>query len=946
MTGQPGQAGPAGGSFGARRPLTGGDGLDRYDLSAAGDGVHELPYSLKVLLENLLRHEDGTVVTADDIAAVAAWPGDGARREVAFHPARVLLQDFTGVPAIADLAALRDAVEELGGDPAAVRPVIPADLVIDHSVSVDAFGSVEALDINTDLDFHRNAERYRFLRWGQQAFEGLRVVPPGRGICHQVNLEHLATVVTADRAGGVIHPDTVVGTDSHTPMVNGLGVMGWGVGGIEAEAALLGQPSSLLLPDVIGLRLDGELPPGTTATDLVLTITELLRHHGVVGTFVELYGPGVSNVPVENRATIGNMSPEYGSTVTIFPIDGETLRYLRLTGRSESHVDLVERYAKEQGLWFEPQAVPRFTSTVELDLGSVEPSIAGPTRPQDRIPLRRARQGLATALETFAPAVGAGGQDEASALSFPASDPPSGDPPHPDAPDPVEAPAEVPVAAPVAAHGAAPVRVALADGTEVDLDHGAVVIAAITSCTNTSNPSVMLGAGLLAERAVERGLQRQPWVKTSLAPGSRAVTDYLVRAGLMPTLEALGFHLVGYGCTTCIGNSGPLLPEVAAAVRSHGLSVAAVLSGNRNFEGRINPDVRLSYLASPMLVVAYALAGTVDIDLAEDALGTDAWGEPVRLADLWPTDEDIDAARRRAVDPSVFARAYDDIDQGDERWRQLPTPSGSRFPWDPDGSTYVHRPPFLDGLAADPSDLRDVTGARVLALLGDSVTTDHISPAGAIDPTGPAGAWLRGRGVEEDDFNSYGSRRGNHEVMVRGTFANRRLRNLLVPGTEGGVTRHWPTGETTTIHAAAVAYAASDTPLVVLAGKDYGSGSSRDWAAKGTALLGVRAVIAESFERIHRANLIGMGVLPLQFGDGVRLGDLGLAGDETVDITGVAALATGGGLDEVALRIGGAEVAVTVRLDTPLELRQFAAGGILPLVARAMARRGSGPTPT
>jgi aconitate hydratase len=922
-----------------------------------------LPYSLKVLLENLLRHNDGVQVTDDDVAALAQWSGgregaDDDGSEISFLPARVLMQDFTGVPAVVDLAAMRHAVREKGGDPQSLDPLIPADLVIDHSVQVDVFGRPEALARNAELEYERNIERYQFLRWGQQAFNSFSVVPPATGICHQVNLEHLATIV-ATRDGDAF-PDTLVGTDSHTPMVNGLGVVGWGVGGIEAEAALLGQPISMLIPEVVGFRLSGELPEGATATDLVLTVTNMLRAHGVVGRFVEFYGPGVANVPVENRATIGNMSPEYGSTITIFPVDDETLRYLRFTGRPDELVELVEAYTKEQGMWHDPAAEPTFTETLDLDLSSVEPCIAGPARPQDRVPLREAKQRFAVALldslpESARAAAGAapGGEtsvsigrayDDADAASFPASDPPSAiqDGRHPnggldgDAPDARDEPASRP-------HQRVPVHLDASAGldeeVDVELDHGHVAIAAITSCTNTSNPHVMVGAGLLARRAVERGLRRKPWVKTSLAPGSKVVVDYLERAGLLPDLEKLGFGLVGFGCTTCIGNSGPLPPPVAAAANEHGLALVSVLSGNRNFEGRINPDVRMNYLASPPLVVAYALAGTMDVDLTSEPLGTDPAGKPVMLADVWPSDAEVNAVIEDVLASDMFRTAYGEVFDGDDMWRSLPVPPGGDYEWS-DTSTYVRRPPYFDGLPDEPAPLADVEGARALAVLGDSVTTDHISPAGAIHADSPAGRWLIDHGVEPADFNSYGSRRGNHEVMIRGTFANRRIRNRLAPGTEGGVTRHQPSGDQTTIYEAAERYRSEGVHLVVLAGKEYGSGSSRDWAAKGTALLGVRAVIAESFERIHRSNLIGMGVLPLQLTDGATWDSLGVEGTEAFTIRGLAGTdpATLIGA-ELEVDADGTRIPVIARLDTPMEAAYYQHGGILQYVLRQQLAR-------
>jgi aconitate hydratase len=929
----------AGNSFGARGTLAVGD--DRFEVHrlAALDGVGDvsrLPYSLKVLLENLVRRE-GDVVTAEDVEALARWdPAGVSDRELSFAPARILMQDFTGVPAVVDLAAMRDAMADLGADPARVNPLVPAELVIDHSISVDHYGTPDAYVRNGEVEFERNGERYQFLRWGQGAFETLLVVPPNTGICHQVNLEHLARVVVAE--DGRAFPDTLVGTDSHTPMVNGLGVLGWGVGGIEAEAAMLGQPLPMLTPRVVGFRLSGELPEGSTATDLVLRVTELLRAHGVVGAFVEFHGPGVATVPVENRATIGNMSPEYGSTCAIFPIDDDTLRYLRFTGRREEHVALVEAYAKEQGLWHEPEGDgPRYSEELELDLSTVVPSLAGPARPQDRVPLDAAQARYREALDVFLSrrqqALPNGSHDQASALSFPASDPPSdteGMEPSavPDAPPPEPAPA--------ADDRSSPVPVELPDGRRFEVDHGSVVIAAITSCTNTSNPSVMVAAGLLAAKAVERGLTVPPWVKTSLAPGSKVVVDYLDRAGLIPGLEKLGFNLVGFGCTTCIGNSGPLLPEISRAVDEGDLSVVSVLSGNRNFEGRINPDVRMNYLASPPLVVAYALAGSMDVDLYTEPLGHDAGGAPVHLRDIWPSSAEVEAVVGSAVRSDMFRSRYADVLTGDERWRALPVPAGDRFAWDP-GSTYVRRPPYFDGMAPEPGPLTDVAGARALAVLGDSVTTDHISPAGSIRTDSPAGRWLVEHGVEPADFNSYGARRGNHEVMIRGTFANIRLRNLLAPGTEGGVTLHLPDGELLAIYDAALRYRDEGVPLVVLAGKEYGSGSSRDWAAKGTALLGVRAVVAESFERIHRSNLVGMGVLPLQLPEGETHESLGLTGHEELSVTGLAGIPEGEPLPRtLTLRADATEIPVRLRIDTPREAEYFRHGGILPFVLRAL----------
>jgi aconitate hydratase len=888
-------------SFGAEGSLEAGGSTYRIHrleaLERAGLDVAGLPYSLKILLENLVRREDGTDVTAADVEALAR-AGTGARedREIAFAPARILLQDFTGVPTVVDLAGMRDAVEALGGAGHRVNPLVPVDLVIDHSVIADVYGRPDAFERNAELELERNVERYRFLRWGQQAFSNFRVVPPDTGICHQVNLEYLSKVVFTSDAGDA-YPDTLVGTDSHTTMVNGLGVLGWGVGGIEAEAAMLGQPVSMLIPRVVGFKLSGTLPEGTTATDLVLTVTEMLRKHGVVGKFVEFYGPGVANVPVENRATIGNMSPEYGSTVTIFPVDAETLRYLSFTGRSPEQVALVEAYAKEQGLWFDPVAEPRFSERLELDLSTVRPSIAGPSRPQDRVPLDRSKAMFAAALASSL------GSDQAAGTE--------------------REHREVPVT--------------LADGRRFDLDHGHVVIAAITSCTNTSNPSVMVAAGLLARNAVERGLTTRPWVKTSLAPGSRVVMDYYARAGLLPYLEKLGFGLVGFGCTTCIGNSGPLLPEISAAVNDEHLSVVSVLSGNRNFEGRIHQDVRMNYLASPPLVVAYALAGTMDIDLYTEPLGEEAGGQPVFLRDIWPSAEEVARTVSEALQAEMFQRGYADVFHGDERWANLEVPTGNRYAWD-GASTYVRRPPFFDGMGAQPGGVTDVRGARALAVLGDSVTTDHISPAGSIRIESPAGAWLIANGVEPKDFNSYGARRGNAEVMVRGTFANSRIRNRLAPGTEGGVTRHLPSGEEMTIFDASTRYAEEGVPLVVLAGKEYGSGSSRDWAAKGTALLGIRAVLAESFERIHRSNLIGMGVLPLQFAEGQSVASLGLTGEEVFELAGLAGLAPADLLGRrMEVQADGRDLPVLVRIDTLTEAHYFVHGGILHYVARRLA---------
>ena len=934
----------AGNSFGAKAGLDVGDrSLEVFRLDALGSvgDVGGLPFSLKVLLENLLRNEDGSAVTAEDVEAFARWDPAGTEdREIAFSPARVLMQDFTGVPAIVDLAAMRDAMATLGGDPTRINPLAPAELVIDHSVVADIAGRPDAFVRNVELEFERNRERYAFLRWGQEAFADFKVVPPGTGIVHQINCEYLARVVFTNDQGQA-YPDTLVGTDSHTPMVNGLGVLGWGVGGIEAEAAMLGQPISMLMPKVVGFRLSGELPEGSTATDLVLTVTELLRGHGVVGKFVEFYGPGVGNVPVENRATIGNMSPEYGSTCAIFPIDAETLRYLIFTGRPPELVALVEAYAKEQGLWHDPEAEPRYTETVELDLGTVVPSLAGPRRPQDRLALTDARRGFRAALADMAPEPEArpdgDGPDEASAESFPASDPPAamaGTAPHENH-DPKPAGWFEPDPTGASGRASNRVPVALEDGTRFDLDHGHVVIAAITSCTNTSNPSVMLAAGLLARNAVDRGLASKPWVKTSLAPGSKVVMDYYERAGLLPSLEKLGFHLVGFGCTTCIGNSGPLAPEVSQAVTDGDLVVASVLSGNRNFEGRINPDCRMNFLASPPLVVAYALAGTMDIDLLDDPLGHDPDGNPVYLRDLWPSSAEVAELIGRAVQSDMFRKSYGQVFEGDERWNTLEVPTGESFAWD-DASTYVRRPPYFDGMPATPEPVTDIHGARVLAVLGDSVTTDHISPAGVIKRDGPAGDYLTELGVAVKDFNSYGSRRGNHEVMIRGTFANIRLRNRLAPGTEGGFTLHLPDGEQMTIYDAAMRYQADGVPLVILAGKEYGSGSSRDWAAKGPMLLGVRAVLAESYERIHRANLVGMGILPLELPPGETVESLGLTGHETFEITGLEGAGADGFPRELTVRADDQELVCRLRIDTPNEVEYYRNGGILQYVLRQL----------
>ncbi|MET7808982.1 aconitate hydratase [Micromonospora chersina] len=939
-------------TFGAKTQLRVGDASYEIFRIDKVEGHDRLPYSLKILLENLLRTEDGANITADHIQQLGAWdPTADPSVEIQFTPARVLMQDFTGVPCVVDLATMREAVRDLGGDATKVNPLAPAELVIDHSVIADLFGREDAFERNVELEYERNKERYQFLRWGQTAFNEFKVVPPGTGIVHQVNIEYLARTVM--ERNGQAYPDTVVGTDSHTTMVNGLGVLGWGVGGIEAEAAMLGQPVSMLIPRVVGFKLSGEMPAGTTATDLVLTITEMLRKHGVVGKFVEFYGPGVSAVPLANRATIGNMSPEYGSTVAIFPIDAETVRYLELTGRDPQQVALVEAYAKEQGLWHDPEREPEYSERLELDLGTIEPSLAGPKRPQDRVPLGSAKTLFRSALTDYVAAGDLGGADkqikpgvareelprgangpadEASAESFPASDPPANE-----FSDPADEPRDLETAAAGAGGRATnPVRVTGADGVEYELDHGAVVIAAITSCTNTSNPQVMIGAALLARNAVDKGLARKPWVKTTLAPGSKVVMDYYDRAGLTPYLEKLGFNLVGYGCTTCIGNSGPLPEEVSAAVNEGDLAVVSVLSGNRNFEGRINPDVKMNYLASPPLVVAYALAGTMDIDLANEPIGEDSEGNPVFLREIWPNSAEIQDVIASAIGATGFSSAYADVFAGDERWQSLPTPTGDTFSWAGD-STYVRKPPYFEGMAKDPQPVQDIAGARVLAKLGDSVTTDHISPAGSIKADSPAGKYLAEHGVARHEFNSYGSRRGNHEVMIRGTFANIRLRNQLVPGVEGGFTVNHLTGEQTSIYDASMAYQEAGVPLVILAGKEYGSGSSRDWAAKGTMLLGVKAVIAESYERIHRSNLIGMGVLPLQFPVDTTAESLGLTGTETFSISGVTALNDGDTPRTVKVTTDtGVEFDAVVRIDTPGEADYYRHGGILQYVLRRM----------
>ncbi|MFB9659648.1 aconitate hydratase AcnA [Glycomyces mayteni] len=899
-------------SFGARDTLRVGEhDYDIYRIDKV-EGHQRLPYSLKVLLENLLRNEDGADITADHIRALGSWdPNAKPSTEIQFTPARVIMQDFTGVPCVVDLATMREAVRDLGGDPAQINPLAPAEMVIDHSVIVDFFGHPDSFQRNVEREYERNRERYQFLRWGQTAFDEFKVVPPGTGIVHQVNIEHLARVVmTRD---GLAYPDTCVGTDSHTTMENGIGVLGWGVGGIEAEAAMLGQPISMLIPRVVGFKLSGDLPPGTTATDLVLTITEMLRDHGVVGKFVEFYGEGVSSVPVADRSTLGNMAPEFGSTCGIFPIDERTVDYLRLTGRSEEQIALVEAYAKAQGMWHDPKQEAEYSEYLELDLSTVVPSIAGPKRPQDRIQLDNAGHQWRRDVANYV-------ADEPGIESFPGSD--------------------APAQAPNGSRPHNPQTVKTDDG-EFQLDHGAVVIAAITSCTNTSNPYVMVGAGLLAKNAVEAGLLSKPWVKTSLAPGSQVVTGYLQRAGLSPYLDKLGFNLVGYGCTTCIGNSGPLPEETSAAVQAGDLAVAAVLSGNRNFEGRINPDVKMNYLASPPLVVAYALAGTMDVNLTTDVIGQGKDGQDVHLRDIWPSAEEIREVVDGHIGRDMFLTEYASVFDGDETWQSLPIPTGNTFEWD-ESSTYVRKAPYFENMPATPDAVEDIHGARIMAKLGDSVTTDHISPAGSIKADSPAGEYLKAQGVGPKDFNSYGSRRGNHEVMVRGTFANIRLRNQLAPGTEGGWTRDFTQagGPVATIYDACQNYAAEGTPLVVLAGKEYGTGSSRDWAAKGTRLLGVKAVIAESYERIHRSNLIGMGVLPLQYPEGESHQSLGLTGEETVAVTGVTAV-NEGIPDTVTVTATGPDGTVTtfeavVRLDTPGEAEYYRNGGILQYVLRGL----------
>ena len=935
-------------SFGAKGTLdVNGSSYEIYRLSSVeGEGldVDTLPFSLKVLLENLLRTEDGADITPDDIRALAGWDADAdPDKEIQFTPARVIMQDFTGVPCVVDLATMREAMADLGGDPSRINPLAPAEMVIDHSVIADVFGTPEAFERNVEIEYERNRERYQFLRWGQGAFDDFKVVPPGTGIVHQVNIEHLARVVFTRPGDGehpVAYPDTCVGTDSHTTMVNGIGVVGWGVGGIEAEAAMLGQPVSMLIPRVVGFKLNGDLPEGATATDLVLTITEMLRQHGVVGKFVEFYGPGVSALPLANRATIGNMSPEFGSTIAVFPIDEETTKYLKLTGRDDEQIALVEAYAKEQGLWHDPEAEPRFSERLELDLATVVPSLAGPKRPQDRVSLSEAKESFRTALADYANGNDDDGVrskvDEASDESFPSSDAPA----HSEGGNGDGTPKNWRNHPAGSGEGRTsnPAGVKLKDGTEFELDHGAVAIAAITSCTNTSNPSVMIGAALLAKKAVEKGLTTKPWVKTTLAPGSKVVSDYYERAELTPYLDKLGFNLVGYGCTTCIGNSGPLIPEVSDAVNENDLAVVSVLSGNRNFEGRINPDVKMNYLASPPLVVAYALAGSMDVDLYNDPLGQDQDGNDVFMKDVWPTAAEVEEVIATAITSEMFTNDYADVFAGDEQWRSLPTPEGDTFEWDPE-STYVRKPPYFDGMPDEPEAVEDIEGARVLLKLGDSVTTDHISPAGAIKKDSPAGHYLAEHGVGQRDFNSYGSRRGNHEVMIRGTFANIRLRNQLAEGTEGGFTRDFSgDGEVTTVFEASEKYLENGTPLVVLAGKEYGSGSSRDWAAKGTALLGVKAVIAESYERIHRSNLIGMGVLPLQYPEGETAESLGLSGEEEFSVTGVTALNEGTTPKTVKVKAGDVEFDALVRIDTPGEANYYRHGGIMHYVLRNLRK--------
>ncbi|BCW62762.1 aconitate hydratase AcnA [Paenarthrobacter sp. MSM-2-10-13] len=929
-------------SFGSKGVLNvAGTDYEIFRLNSV-EGADSLPFSLKVLLENLLRTEDGANITADHVRALAGWdPNAEPDTEIQFTPARVIMQDFTGVPCVVDLATMREAVKELGGDPKRVNPLAPAEMVIDHSVQIDAFGNSGALERNMEIEYQRNGERYQFLRWGQTAFDDFKVVPPGTGIVHQVNIEYLARTVMTREVDGVVraYPDTCVGTDSHTTMVNGLGILGWGVGGIEAEAAMLGQPVSMLIPRVVGFKLKGSIPAGATATDVVLTITEMLRKHGVVGKFVEFYGEGVAAVPLANRATIGNMSPEFGSTAAMFPIDDVTLDYLRLTGRSEANVALVEAYSKEQGLWHDPSRELRFSEFLELDLSTVVPSISGPKRPQDRIELTDAKEQFRKDIHNYV-AIEDGSVDESLDESFPASDAPSFT--HADShtteTDRVYSAAN-------GAHGrpSSPVKVKTADGREFELDHGAVSIASITSCTNTSNPSVMLAAALLARNAVDKGLTSKPWVKTSVAPGSKVVTDYYEKSGLTPYLEKLGFYIVGYGCATCIGNSGPLEPEISEAIQANDLSVTAVLSGNRNFEGRINPDVKMNYLASPPLVIAYALAGSMDFDFETDALGTDSEGNEVFLKDIWPNPTEVQEVIDSSIDEAMFAKGYEGVFDGDDRWKALDTPAGDTFAWAED-STYVRKPPYFEGMKAQPDPVKDISGARVLLKLGDSVTTDHISPAGSFKSDTPAGQYLLANGVERKDFNSYGSRRGNHEVMIRGTFANIRIKNQLLDNVEGGFTRDFSQegAPQAYVYDAAQNYQAAGTPLVVLAGKEYGSGSSRDWAAKGTALLGVKAVVAESYERIHRSNLIGMGVLPLQYPAGESAATLGLTGTETFAVEGVTELNNGTTpktLKVTATAEDGTAKSfdAVLRIDTPGEADYYRNGGILQYVLRQIS---------
>ncbi|MCT1985935.1 aconitate hydratase [Dermacoccus abyssi] len=928
-------------SFGAKGTLeVGSNSYEIYRINTV-EGHETLPYSLKVLLENLLRTEDGANVTKEQISALGGWNEKAdPDTEIQFTPARVIMQDFTGVPCVVDLATMREAAGELGGDTNKVNPLSPAELVIDHSVQIDAFGTNDAFEKNVELEYERNNERYQFLRWGQGAFDDFKVVPPGTGIVHQVNIEHLARVVMERE--GVAYPDTCIGTDSHTTMENGLGVLGWGVGGIEAEAAMLGQSVSMLIPRVVGFKITGEIPSGVTATDVVLTITQMLREHGVVGKFVEFHGEGVASIPLANRATIGNMSPEFGSTCAIFPIDDVTLDYMRLTGRSDEQVALAEAYAKEQGMWLDPSVELRFSEELELDLSTVVPSIAGPKRPQDRILLSEAKQQFVADLDNYVVngnSVEDSSVDEELEGTFPASDSVN------TSADQVSDPRSAPTNSPISGKSERPSKPTTVnrDGGSFEIDHGDVAIASITSCTNTSNPSVMLAAGLLAKNAADKGLKVKPWVKTSMAPGSKVVTEYYEKAGLWPALEALGYHLVGYGCTTCIGNSGPLPDDISAAVNENDLAVVSVLSGNRNFEGRINPDVKMNYLASPPLVIAYALAGTMDFDFENEALGQDKDGNDVFLKDIWPSAQDVDSTIASSINRDMFLEQYKDVFAGDERWQGLETPAGGTFDWD-DQSTYVRKPPYFEGMKMELTPVTDIKGARVLAKLGDSVTTDHISPAGNIKADSPAGKYLAEHGVDRKDFNSYGSRRGNHEVMVRGTFANIRLKNQLLDGVEGGFTRDFTNnGEQNTIYDAAMNYAEAGTPLVVLAGKEYGSGSSRDWAAKGTRLLGVKAVIAESFERIHRSNLIGMGILPMQFPAGKTADDLGLDGTETFEITGIEALNEGTTpktVKVVATKDGGetVEFDAVVRIDTPGEADYYRNDGILQYVLRNIVK--------